>query len=448
MTTTNEKLLATLKEYQVHNNRHNTKDCDELTVFLHTSVATSSDCKDIIKQITQYHKSNYKFAVAPDVLTEIEYLANNKKSLFQKNARQIYKAYRKGYIQKLDYNNIQTTETAVLCPSLPFAYRLRYKSKTHFKYIVTLADIEKIAVIVDGDPQVSKWLFSSKGSIEGSSATPVNKYVVYNKRKVNISKSKHIDGGEASLYYYGDKLIKVYHNGNMTNTKVQKIQRLMDCAKNKRFRKIVSVPTSIVTDTNRVPCGIVLPRLKRYTPLNKMLKKGLSAKKCRYILKLYLLRIFELNLMSIVVSDINPSNVLYKHNEIVIVDADSFQIGCYPSGCYRQDLLDKSLYDNLENIDKYIRDIKADILSFASIVFTLLIGVKPTRYKDSNEFSNFVTHPFLYRNRSDFYDTNIIDEALKNWNENLNFTQREVFVSIFKNNQYISHVNLDKNLFG
>ena len=152
--------------------------------------------------------------------------------------------------------------------------------------------------------------------------------------------------------------------------------------------------------------------------------------------------------MSIVVSDINLSNVLCHKNDIVLIDADSFQIGSYPAGCYRQDLLDNPMYENLENIDRYVRGIKSDILYFTSIVFTLLVGVKPTRYKDSTEFSNFITHPFLYRNSDNFFHEKIIDEALENWNENLTHKQKDLFTDVFLHKKYISHASIDKCLFG
>lgn len=446
--TTIRNLIGTLDKFHSNHCFYETDGKNlSLTVFLHTSAVTCADCCNIISIIKSY--KCHSFVITEETLSELRYLANNKQSIFHNEAKSLIGAFYKNYIRTEEYDEFSTQSVALVSPSLPYAKRMYKRRQKFFDYIVTCSDYNKVSVITSCDTNTASWAFESNGSVESDYVTAVADKVIYKGRKLKLSGRAVIEGGEASLYRLGrKKLIKQYRCGSMTDTKVAKLKSIMALADDKKkVRKIMCVPSGIVTDKYGKSTGIVIPRLKKYKTFGELMAKGMSNRKCQKLLRLYLLRIFELNLLSIVVSDVSEHNFMCHKNKVVLVDVDSFQVGKYPSGCYRQGCLTQTLHNNLKNIDVYIRGLEQDMISFCYMVFDLLVGVKPVRYRNSTEHSNFVTHPFIYLNKPYFSHPQILSEALDNWMHNLNDNQRDLFIKIFRENRYISPAEVDKMLF-
>lgn len=232
---------------------------------------------------------------------------------------------------------------------------------------------------------------------------------------VTLDKSNFIAaGGEGEIYILPpDKLIKLYHEVELTSIRQEKVLDL--CSKYETFRGLFSqtqyafpeIPANRINigkENNNEIVGFTMNNLGTSHPkLYKLIykenefqknKDGLSLTTDTAIALIYDLYecLHKLHTSRIILGDLNPLNILYNFNthKPCFVDIDSAQIGKYSCLAKSDNYLDPLVEENGMNSDNvYKYSTTSDYYSMAVIVYELFVGQRPFSYR---------TTPGMYEN--------------------------------------------------
>ena len=188
-------------------------------------------------------------------------------------------------------------------------------------------------------------------------------------------------GGEGSVFrdpHNINSLIKVYENPTR-----QHGQKLTDFISRKfKLPKNIAAPTEVTFNNHGKIIGFRMPFFKGTSPFRKLsdrkhcLKEGISAKK---IIDLHLQKIDILNTIhpqGLVEGDLNDLNTLFKDNQTIGIDIDSWQFGSWPCGVATENFLNPRLY-GVDLSQKAYFTPEDDWYSFAVLLHRGLLKVHP-----------------------------------------------------------------------
>lgn len=188
-------------------------------------------------------------------------------------------------------------------------------------------------------------------------------------------------GGEGSVFkdpQNRNGLIKVYERPTK-----QHGQKLSDfIGRQFRLPKNIAAPTEVVYNSRGQIVGFKMPFFRGALPFRKLsdkkhcLKEGTGAKT---ITNLHLQKIDILNSIhpqGIVEGDLNDLNNLYKSNQTIGIDVDSWQFGNWPCGVATENFLNPRLY-GLDLSQKVYFTPEDDWYSFAVLLHRSLLKVHP-----------------------------------------------------------------------
>lgn len=219
-------------------------------------------------------------------------------------------------------------------------------------------------------------------------------------------------GGEGSVFkdpQRSNGLIKIYERPTK-----QHGQKLSDfIRRNFSLPKNVAAPSEVVFDSHGHIVGFRMPFFKDAFPFRKLsdrkycLKQAISVKTISH---LHLQQIDILNTLhpqGIVEGDLNDLNNLFKNNQAISIDVDSWQFNHWPCRVATENFLNPRLYGvDLSKKDHFIPE--DDWYSFAVLLHRSLLKVHPYGGTHPN-FNNLTARA---QKRITVHDNNVIYPAV------------------------------------
>ncbi len=199
-------------------------------------------------------------------------------------------------------------------------------------------------------------------------------------KAVELSRKNSIGvGGEAEVFLYKDKAVKVYHKSILTTERKDKLTNFPD-----NLPDNVLSPQSLVRNKAGHILGYTMDAVfnsEVFAMLsNKRFRKQFQTKNVNdlFIQAYYTLK--KLHSQGVIVGDYNDLNLLFvsngRTNSAYYIDADSMQFGKYPCMVATEQYLDPQLYGkDLSSKPLFTR--YTDYYSFTVMLFRSLLFVSP-----------------------------------------------------------------------
>ncbi len=239
-------------------------------------------------------------------------------------------------------------------------------------------------------------------------------------------------GGEGSVFkdpQNRNGLIKVYENPTK-----QHGQKLTDFI-NHQFHlpKNVAAPTEVVYNNRGQIIGFRMPFFKNASPFRKLSDNKYCRKESIGAKNVVELHLQKLNILDtihtqgIVEGDLNDLNNLFKNNQTISIDVDSWQFGSWPCSVATENFLNPRLY-NIDLSQKAYFTPDDDWYSFAVLLHRGLLKVHP--YGGTHPTVNNL--PTRAKKRITVHDKGVIYPAVGLKSEVVSDDLSEVFHQFFK----------------
>ena len=213
--------------------------------------------------------------------------------------------------------------------------------------------------------------------------------VLINKKRVNLSKQIGV-GGEATIYEWKDKAVKIYHPISSLPAGQRRSARRNLKLKEQKILHFPSLPKRVLAPEDPVYigkefAGFTMGLLKDIDDVLKLSKKkwrtgnSISNSLVLDLFKQTKIIIKEIHKKAII-GDFNSSNLLFhlnnKHISPYFIDADSMQFGKYPCVVAHELFLDPFLYGkDLNSGPIFTRE--SDWYAFTVMLFMSMLRVHP-----------------------------------------------------------------------
>lgn len=195
-------------------------------------------------------------------------------------------------------------------------------------------------------------------------------------KRITLNPKKVIgEGGEAKIYFHGNRAIKIYHAGFMTKRRESKLKAFPQNTPT----KLIS-PVELATDIKGSVVGFSMEMVagaESFIMLsNKNFRANFSSEKVLKILLDALETLKNVHAAAMVVGDLNDLNLLFKQEDAFFIDADSMQFGQFPCEVATEQFLDPRLY-GVDFSGTPVFTAESDYYAFAVMLFKSLLLINP-----------------------------------------------------------------------